>query len=191
MPRILITAALWLAVALPGNNPAWAADQYEIDPAHTSVTFKISHLDICWVQGRFNEVSGTATVDADNPAKSSFTLTIPIQSIDTNVEKRDEHLRSADFFDVEKHPDLVFKSTAVKQTDKGLEVTGDVTLHGVTKPLTFELTGGKSAEFPDGVHRIGYSAEFVLKRSDFDMKFMLGPVGDEVQVAISVEAIKK
>jgi polyisoprenoid-binding protein YceI len=189
MSRVFVIAAL--AAVLGGSGPARAADKYEIDPEHTSVSFKISHLGISLVHGRFNEVAGTAVVDADDPAKSSFTLTIPVRSIDTKVKKRDDHLRSADFFDVEKHPDLVFKSTRVKRTEKGLEVTGEVTLHGVTKPLTFELTGGKTGEFPPGTHRVGYTTAFVLKRSEFGMKTMLGPVGDEVHVEIGLEAIKK
>lgn len=191
MSRILAAFVASATIALVGMCPAWASDTYEIDPDHTSVTFKISHLGIGWVHGRFNEVAGTATVNANDPTKSSFTLTIPVKSIDTKVEQRDEHLRSADFFDVEKYSEMTFKSTKVKRIGKGLEVTGDLTLHGVTKLVTFELIGGQTAEFPEGVQRIGYSTSFVLKRSDFGMKTMLGPVGDEVHTEISFQAIKK
>jgi len=186
---LILAAACAVAWGVCGS--AFAADRYVIDGDHTSVNFKITHLGISWVQGRFNEVEGTAVLDADH-AKSSFTMTIAVESIDTKVPKRDEHLRSADFFDVEQHPQMEFKSKRIRPTQEGgLEVTGDVTLHGMTRPLTFELHGGKTAEFPQGVHRIGYSTEFVLKRSDFGMKTMLGPIGDEVHAEISFEAVKQ
>ncbi|QDU37703.1 hypothetical protein Mal4_20190 [Maioricimonas rarisocia] len=191
MARILFLAALVIVPTLSGVGQARGAEEYQIDPQHTSVTFKISHLGIAWVHGRFNEVEGNVKLDTDDPSNSTFEVRIPVSSIDTKVKKRDDHLRSADFFDVKKYPELTFKSTKVRRKEKGLEVTGDVTLHGVTKPLTFDLTGGEKAEFPDGVHRVGYSTSFVLKRSDFGMTTMLGPVGDEVHAEISFEAIRK
>ena len=115
---------------------------------HSSVTFKISHLGLSWVHGRFDDVAGNFTIDPNDPGKDSFDLTIKAQSVDTNNQKRDEHLRSPDFFNVKQFPLLTFKSTAVKATDSGLEVTGDVTMHGVTKPVTFPLVGGRTAGSP-------------------------------------------
>lgn len=167
-----------------------AADKYTIDPAHTDVSFKVWHLGIARIMGRFNEPTGTFTIDSANPAASSFNVTIPVKSIDTNQKQRDQHLLSPDFFDEAKFPEMTFVSTAVRPVDGGLEVTGNFTLHGVTRPLKFALKGGGSAEFPEGVHRTGYTADFIIKRSDFGMTNFAGVVGDEVAISISFEGVK-
>src|SRR5579884_2090999 len=171
--------AAFAVVALLFAPPARAADTYTIDPMHSSVTFKISHLGLSWVHGRFDDVAGIFALDANDPSKCSFELTIKAQSVDTNNQKRDDHLRSPDFFNVKQFPQLTFKSTAVKATNGGYEVTGDMTMHGVTKSVTFPLVGGRKAEFPRGMQRTGYSTEFVLKRSDFGMDKMLNAIGDD------------
>jgi polyisoprenoid-binding protein YceI len=188
-------AAVVLAIGIGAGSLAPAATltgvRYQFDAAHTSVTFKIQHIGISWVQGRFNEFSGACTLDADDPAKSSFEMTIKTTSVDTNVTARDKHLRSPDFFDTEKFPDMIFKSTSVKKVEGGLEVMGDFTLHGVTKPVTFTLVGGKKTEFPKGTQRVGFVTEFSLKRSDYGMDKMIPDVGDEVRIFISIEAVEK
>jgi polyisoprenoid-binding protein YceI len=166
------------------------ADDYAVDPMHSGVTFKISHLGLSWVYGRFNDFSGSFTIDPD-PAKCSFSLTIKTESIDTNNAKRDEHLRSPDFFNAKQFPAITFKSTAVKAIKDGFEVTGDLTLHGETKPVRFALLGGRKAEFPKGVQRTGFAMELVLKRSEFGMTRFAEALGDEVHVAISFEGTKK
>jgi polyisoprenoid-binding protein YceI len=183
-----IAALTLLLVGIAG--PARSADQYEIDGAHAGVNFQASHLGLSWIHGRFNSFSGTFTVDAD-PAKSSFELTIKTESLDTNQAKRDEHLRSPDFFNVKQFPLITFKSTAVKAAANGLQVTGDLTMHGVTKPVMFLLVGGRTAEFPKGVQRTGYTTELIIKRSDFGMDKLKEAIGDEVRVAISFEGTKK
>src|SRR5262249_11112345 len=109
----------------------------------------------------------------------------------TNNKKRDEHLRSPDFLNAKQFPGIAFKSTAVKPIQDGFEVTGDLTLHGVTKSITFPLKGGAKAAFPKGSLRTGYSTELLLKRSAFGMDKMLQAVGDDVYVAISFEGVKK
>jgi len=167
------------------------ADDYALDPMHAAVTFKISHLGLSWTYGRFKELSGSFTVDAANPAASKFEITAKAGSVDTDNAKRDEHLRSPDFFNVKQYPSLSFKSTAVKAVQGGYEVTGDLTLHGVTKPVTVTLVGGRTAEFPKGIQRTGYSTEFKVKRSEFGMDKMLEAIGDEVLIAVSVEGTKK
>jgi polyisoprenoid-binding protein YceI len=187
IPRLAAVLAVAL-VSMAGPSAA-QADNYQIDPLHSAVTFKISHLGLSWVHGRFNEFSGSFTIDAD-AAKTSFTLNIKPESVDTGNAKRDEHLRSPDFFNVKQFPALGFKSTAVKAVKDGYEVTGDLTLHGVTKSITFTLLGGRKAEFPRGVQRTGYSTELAIKRSDFGMDKMLEAIGDEVRIAISFEGIK-
>jgi polyisoprenoid-binding protein YceI len=183
----LLVALLPLAAA-----PARAADDFTVDPDHTSVTFKISHLGLSYIHGRFDDVSGGFTLDAD-AGKSSFALTVKAESMDTNNKKRDDHLRSPDFFNAKQFPTVAFKSTSVKAVDGGLEVAGDLTLHGVTKPVTFTLAGGKTAEFPPGTKRVGFSTELKIKRSEFGMDKFLdnGAVGDEVFIAVSFEGVKK
>jgi polyisoprenoid-binding protein YceI len=180
----VLAAALFAA-------PTQAADNYTVDGMHSSVTFKISHLGLAWVYGRFNEFSGTFTIDPADASKCSFGLTIKTQSIDTNNQKRDTHLRSPDFFNVKQYPAITFKSTSVKAGKNGYQVTGDLSLHGETKSVTFALVGGKKVEFPKGVQRTGYSTELVIKRSDFGMKTFAEALGDDVHIAISFEGVKK
>jgi polyisoprenoid-binding protein YceI len=189
MRRLL--AVLTVAPLLALLAPSARADDYAIDQDHTSVSFQIKHLDLSWVHGRFNTVTGTLTIDPANPDKSSLEVTIPVESLDTNNKKRDAHLLGPDFFDAQKYPQIVFKSKSIKPVKEGLEVSGDFTIHGVTRPVTFTLKGGKTAEFPKGVQRTGYSTELVIKRTQFGMDKLVGPVGDEVYIAISFEGVKK
>ena len=186
--RLFLVTVLALAAAVPAGR---AADEYAVDPAHTAVTFKISHLGLSWTHGRFKDVSGTFAVDAANPAGTRFELTAKVESVDTDNAKRDEHLKTPDFFDAKKFPTITFKSAAVKAVEGGYEVKGDITLHGVTKPITVTLAGGRTAEFPKGVVRTGFSCEFMVKRSDFGMDKMVGAVGDNVYLAVSFEGTKK
>lgn len=187
---MLKSGLLAVAAIVGGQLGAQAADTYSLDPAHTSVTFKVEHLGLSWSHGRFNDVAGDFRVDAENPTSSRFALTIKTESLDTANKKRDEHLASPDFFNAKQFPVISFKSTAVKAVEHGLEVTGDLTLHGETKPVTFLLTGGKTGEFPPGVHRRGYTAHLKIKRSDYGMDKMLPAAGDEVHIEISFEGVK-
>jgi len=180
-----------LSVALGGAAIAQEADEYALDPAHSGLNFKISHLGLSWVHGRFDELSGHFTLDRQNPANASFELATKTESIDTNNRKRDDHLRGPDFFNAKQFPAITFKSTAVRPVQDGYDVTGDLTLHGVTHPVTFLLSGGKSAEFPPGVHRTGFSAELAVKRSEFGITKFAGAVGDKVYIEISFEGTKK
>ena len=186
--RAMTLGLLCAASSTSLSIDAIAADTYMVDNDHTSVGFKIAHAGISWVHGRFNETAGQLLLDDANP-KVSFK--IQSNSVDTKVKKRDDHLRSADFFNTEKFPEITFESDSVEKIDKGLKVTGKVTLLGVTKPLSIELLGGEATEFPPGVSRIGYVSNFAIKRSDFGMKMMLGPIGDEVHMEIGLEAIKQ
>jgi polyisoprenoid-binding protein YceI len=171
-------------------SPARAADDYALDAMHTGVNFKISHLGLSWTYGRFNDVSGSFSID-DSADKCSFNLTIKTDSVDSGNKKRDEHLKAPDFFNAKQYPTITFKSTSVKAAKGGYEVTGDLTLHGKSKSVTFTLVGGRKAEFPKGVQRTGYSTELVIKRSDFGMDKMKEAIGDEVYVSISFEGTKK
>jgi polyisoprenoid-binding protein YceI len=183
---ILAVTAVLLAAA------SARADDYAVDGMHAGITFKIQHVGLSYIFGRFNSFSGTFTIDQD-PAKCSFAMTIKADSVDTANAQRDNHLKSPDFFNAKQFPTITFQSTSVKPAKDGYEVTGDVTMHGVTKPATFVLSGGKTAEFPKGVQRTGFSTDFVLKRSEFGVgeKFPPTAAGDDVYVSISFEGTKK
>jgi polyisoprenoid-binding protein YceI len=154
------------------------------------MTFKVSHLGLAEVHGRFNEFGGNFAFDPNDASKCAFTMMVKVESIDTANKARDEHLRGAEFFDVKKYPEITFKSTSVKAAKTGYEVTGDFTMHGETKSITFILTGGKTVEFKGQKH-IGFSTELSLKRSDYGLKAGIPAVGDEVHIAISFEGVKK
>jgi polyisoprenoid-binding protein YceI len=185
--KMALAVSVFLGLGIHAN-----ADDYAIDAAHSGISFQISHLGLSYVQGRFNEFSGKFTIDTSDPGKSSFALSIKTESVDTNNAGRDKHLRSPDFFNVKQFPAITFTSTAVKAIEGGYEVTGDLTLHGETKPVAFSLKGGKSAQFPPGVQRTGFStSQIVVKRNDFGVGKPMPVLGDEVYVSISFEGTKK
>lgn len=177
-------------LAVVAAVPVLAADEYAIDLAHSSVSFKISHLGLSWIHGRFNSFSGSFAIDPD-PAACSFSLTLKADSIDTANPKRDEHLKSPDFFNAKQFATIDFKSTSVKPIKDGYTVTGDLTMHGVTKAISFPLVGGRKAEFPKGVQRTGYSTELVLKRADFGIDKFTEMLGADVHISISFEGTRK
>jgi len=186
MRRTFLAAAAFvlLSVAAPVR-----ADDYDIDAVHSSVGFKIQHLGISWIQGRFNDMSGSFALDKD-PTKASFKLELKTDSIDTNNKNRDTHLKSPDFFNTKQYATISFKSTSVKAVDGGYEVKGDLTMHGETKPISFTLKGGKEVDFM-GKKRTGFSTELTLKRFDFGMDKFKEALSDDVQVAVSFEGVKK
>jgi polyisoprenoid-binding protein YceI len=168
-------------------------ETYKIDPVHSTVEFKVKHLGISKVNGTFADFEGIVNFDTENPENSSVEVTVKADSVDTRNQKRDAHLRTDDFFGTEKHPVLSFKSTAVKKTgDNTYEVTGNFTLLGNTKPITFTFTDlGKADGMKEGEVRRGGETSFTLKRSDFGMHKMIGPIGDEVEVTLAFSGIKQ
>lgn len=188
---LTFAAALIAAFSATAPRPVAAADEYAYDAVHSSIGFKARHLDISWIHGRFNEAEGKFSIDREDPAKSTFSLTIKADSVDTANVKRDEHLRQPDYFDTKQFPTIEFKSTSVKPVDGGYEVTGDFTMHGVTKKVTLQLKGGKEHEFK-GTKRVAFSTELSLKRSDFGFdKGAIGPIGDEALIFIDCEGMRK
>jgi polyisoprenoid-binding protein YceI len=185
-----------LAAAVAVASPALAADKYDFDKAHTTVGFQVRHL-VTNVGGRFQDFTGTVLVDRAKPESSSVEFTIQAASIDTNEPKRDEHLRAPDFFDVAKHPTITFKSTSVKPAGKDTyEVTGNLTMRGVTKQLTLPVTFLGEGKDPWGNEKIGFEISTVLNRKDYGIVWNKALdaggvlVADEVKVQISVEANK-
>jgi polyisoprenoid-binding protein YceI len=190
-----VTLALALAPALAlGQTSTWS-----LDPAHSHASFSIRHLVISNVRGEFGKMSGTVTLDEKDITKSKVEATIDATTIDTREPKRDEHLKSPDFFDVAKYPTITFKSTKVEKAGKdGLKVTGDLTMRGVTKPVVLKVAG-PTAEIKDpwGNPRRGASVTTKLDRRDYGVawsKVLEGGgavVGDEVAIEIEAELVKQ
>jgi polyisoprenoid-binding protein YceI len=200
MRRPLLTAiatasiALTAACAAAYSAPSTALDKvasgtYEIDPTHTSVQFGISHLGFSTYQGRFNTVAGTLTFDAKAPEKSALSVTVNVDSVDTNNAKLESELKGAQWFDTTKFPTATFTSTHIeKLTETVGKVTGNLTLHGITKPVTLEVTfnGGGMNSFMN-VAELGFSAHGSIKRSDFGINQYIPMVGDEVALSVETE----
>lgn len=185
---MLGTALLVATMTAPAQAQAQTG-KYVIDGSHSSVVFSIQHLGISKTRGTFRKLNGKFSLDTKKAANNAFEVSLDVASIDTNDAKRDEHLRSADFFNAKQFPEITFKATKIEQTADELKLTGDFTMHGVTKKVTLPFKKGGEANDPYGNSRAGFSGEFTLKRSDFGMKTMLGPVGDEVSIEISFEGI--
>jgi len=195
----LLTLALLLVAGLPFlASPAGAApENYTIDPDHSAVGFSIRHL-FSKVPGRFTKFEGKIIVDKEDWSKGSAQLTIDAASIDTNEPKRDQHLRSADFFDAAKQPKITFQSTGVKQTATNkLQLMGNLTIKGVTKPVTLDVDVLGFGPGYGGVMRAGFEAHTKINRQDFGVAWNDvieggGTVlGDEVEITINVEAAQE
>lgn len=184
--------ALLASLLALATLPALAADAYKVDPTHTQVEFTYSHFGFSNITGRFDKVEADFQFDPANPADSSVKVTIPVDSISTGVAKLDEHLLSADFFDATQFPTATFTSTGVTDQGNGkLAVAGDLTIHGVTKPVVMDVTINKVAEHPMSKKpAAGFDASFDIKRSDFGVGGYAPAVSDEVRIEITVEAQK-
>jgi len=166
--------------------------QYDVDPAHTKIGFEVSHLVISTVEGHFNKFAGKADL-AGKFEKSKFSVTVDTASVDTGVAKRDEHLKSPDFFDVTKFPEMKFESTAVKGKPDSFKLTGDLTIHGVTKKVTFDAKYLGAVNDGMGNEKAAFTAKAKISRKEFGLKWSgmmeAGPVvGDEVTLDLRVEA---
>ena len=197
----LIAIAGVVAVLLPlltaqkaaeTTAPAGGAETYTIDPVHSNTWFRIRHLNISNFYGRFNETEGTIAINDADPAACSLDARVKVASVDTHNADRDQHLKSAEFFEVEKYPLIAFKSTAFRKVGEQMyEVKGDLTLHGVTRPLAVKLERTGSGPGMKGEYRAGFETTFEIKRSDFGMTQLLGGVGDDVRLIVSVEATRQ
>ena len=185
-------ASLLLGGALFLSSSAFAADTWSVDSSHSTAIFRIKHFGASWQYGRFNDIAGTLMIDEADATKSTLELTIKTDSVDTNNQKRDDHLKGPDFFNAAQYPTMTFKSKkiAVKQGNVWA-VTGDLTMHGVTKEVTVDLERVGTGKDPWGGTRTGAETTFTLKRSDYGVSFMPDGLGDEVRIIVSVEAVKK
>ena len=190
--RILLVLVMLLVPA------AASASTWNIDPDHSSIQFKVSHLGLVDVKGIFRKYQGTVTLDEKDIAKSSVNVTIEAASVDTGVEKRDEHLKTDDFFDVAKHPTITFVSKKVAPAGKGkLKVTGNLTIYGVTKEVVLDVTGPtKELKDPWGNIRRGLKATTTINRKDFGLTYNkildngIMAIGNKVTISLEVELIK-
>ncbi len=170
------------------------AATYRIDPVHTFVMFRVKHLNTGFAYGRFNTISGTLMVDERNPGNSSIEFEIDANSIDTGNTDRDNHLRSPDFFNARQFPKITFKSTRVRKiNDTTVEVTGNLTVRGQTRPLTTRVTFTGKGRNQRGQEIIGFETAFTIRRSQFGINYGLQGNGlaDDVRVTVSVEGIRQ
>lgn len=175
---------------------ALQAGTWNIDPSHSRIGFRVKHLGISTVRGEFGDYEGSVVIDADGTVTA--TGTVKVDSVDTSDEQRDGHLKSADFFDVESHPDISFESTSVTAIDdETREITGDLTMHGVTRPVKLKAEVGGAETDPFGNDRIGLEVTGEISRGDFGMKFnqALGSgnaiVSDKVRLDLDISAVKQ
>jgi polyisoprenoid-binding protein YceI len=192
---VAVVSAALAAAPFAGARPAWSAPEaatYEGDTVHSHVLFKVKHMGASWSHGRFNDF--TVSLQAGDAGLSSVAFDVKAESIDTGNANRDKHLRSPDFLNSKQFPSISFRSTAAKAVDATTtEVTGDLSLHGVTKPVTVKVVKVGSGKGMKGEELVGYEATFTVKRSEHGMTNYLenGAVGDEVTVTVAVEGTRK
>lgn len=184
-----------LAVALAAATfaaPSFAADKYTIDPNHTQVRIGWSHFGFSDIEATFTNITGDVMIDTADWSKSSVNATIPISGLVTGIPKLDEHLRSADFFDMAKFADATFRSTKVEKVGENqLKVTGDLTVHGVTKPVTLDVKVNKLGQHPmTKKDAAGFSASGTLKRTEFGVGQYAPNVSDDIRLEITTETSK-
>ena len=188
--KLLLVAAMALAVT------ARAEQTFELDKTHTTIGFAISHLVIREVEGRFNDFEGAIQLADDNTVTGAK-ATIQAKSIDTGVAKRDEHLRSPDFFNAEQHPTITFASKKVEKNGDKLVMVGEFTMHGVTKEIRIPFTVSGPIKDPWGMTRIGFKGETTINRKDYGLTYNKVletgglAVGEEVKISLKGEAVKK
>jgi polyisoprenoid-binding protein YceI len=189
----LLTAALLAAASAFASASASAATTYTLDPNHTQVQFVWNHYGFSNLTAQFGKVEGTLDFDASDPAKSTVSATVTMASVDTNSKKLDEKIVAADYFDVTKFPTATFKSTHVEKgaTPDRLKVTGDLTIHGVTKPVMLDVSVIRVGDHPmRKAPAAGFDATATIKRSDFGITNYLPMAADEIKLHIVAEAVE-
>lgn len=190
----VLSLATAIAFAVPGTA---LASEYTIDPAHSNAMFSVKHMMVTTVRGEFEKVTGTLNLNEKDISKSTVNATIDASTIDTDEKKRDDHLRSPDFFDVQKYPTITFKSTKVQKAKGGLKVTGDLTIRDVTRPVVLEVEPlSKPMKDPMGNIKLGTTATTTIKREDFGLKWNRALesggvlVGNDVKITLDLEFLQ-
>lgn len=192
MKKALLSGAMLFILLVTGTQ-THAAD-YVIDSkgAHAFIQFRIKHLGYSWLLGRFNSFNGEFSYDEKNPSASSIVVNIDPASIDSNHAERDKHLRDKDFLDVKKYPEARFVSTSFKETGNGkAELTGNLTLRDVTRPVTIDVEHIGHGKDPWGGYRRGFAGTTRIVLKDFNINYDLGPASREVELFLSIEGIRK
>lgn len=172
------------------SNASWAAD-YTVDLSHAFIQFRISHLGYSVLAGRFNDFSGEFSWDKEKPEGSNININVKTASIDTNWAERDKHIRGTDFLDVEKFPEATFKTTKYTGDASSGKLEGELTLHGVTKPITLDVQSVGEGDDPWGGYRAGFRATTTIDRTDFGISYDLGPAANTMEFDLFVEGIRK
>lgn len=189
--RRIVLAAVAASALIGWNTPSWGAD-YKIDPNHTHVVFLVDHLGLSKMVGLFTDMAGTFSFDPANVSASKLAVSVKTASIQTQFTQRDNDLKGADWFNATEFPEMKFVGTSfAKRDDHTGTITGNLTLRGVTKPVSLDVTFNKAGVRPsDKVEAAGFSARGSLKRSDFGMKTFLPYIGDEVDLLIETEGTR-
>ena len=185
-------AALFFSTFL--SSPVLAGDLYDLDPEHTQTIFHIDHLGYSTVSGSFRQLKGVLTLDEVHPEQSLVEVAIEASSVDTGVAARDGDLRSSEFFDVARHQTITFRTTKVKRRGpRSADLSGDLTLLGISRPVTLRTTFNRVAPDPLRGNRMvaGFTATTTIRRSDFGMKAFIPLIGDVVRIDINAEAIRR
>jgi polyisoprenoid-binding protein YceI len=183
--------SLYLGLCLGFASTGTHAADYQIDPSHAFIQFRISHLGYSTVVGRFNQFQGDFSWDKSAPTGAKVALKIDPSSIDTNWAERDKHLKSAEFLDVAQFPEASFVSTGYSGDASGGTLTGNLTLHGVTRPVTLKVTAIGEGSDPWGGYRAGFSGTTEITRSDFGISYDLGPSAERMNFDLYLEGIRK
>ena len=185
-------AGIVLTAAVAAGSATAADYVIDTDGAHASIQFRISHLGYSWLKGRFNDFSGEFRYDPANPGASEIAVDINPASIDSNHAERDKHLRSADFLDVEQYPEASFVSTDYTPNGDGTAtLEGELTLHGVTRPISIDVEKIGEGEDPWGGYRVGFSGETEFALADYGIDYNLGPASETVYLELEVEGIRQ
>ncbi len=187
--HLALGLAALAALSLAGGNAI--AAEYRIDPGHSFVQFRIQHLGFSWLYGRFNKITGEFSHDASNPGGNRINVEIDTASIDSNHAERDKHLREKDFLDVKKYPAASFQSTRYQgDADQGV-LHGELTLHGVRRPISIEVKKLGEGKDPWGGYRAGFIGTTSLRLSDFGITYNLGPASKTMELELGIEGIRK
>ncbi len=190
MRMITLLGLLVASVMLAGPAKVLAAG-YKIDPTHSFINFKISHIGISWLLGRFNNLSGDLEFDSANPQASTVSVLIDTTSLDSNHSERNIHLRGEDYLDVETYPEARFESTGYKGNAQGGTLSGKLTLMGETRDIEFDIKKVGEGKDPWGGYRAGFEGSIVIDRTDFGMESNLGPLADQVYLDLFIEGVRQ
>jgi len=191
MKALLLLPVLLAPIALPRNAEVPAGEHdWSVDPVHSSVVFKVKHANASWFQGMFDSINGKVSIDPAKPEAGSVSLTIAVDSVDTNDKKRDDHLKGPDFFNGKENPNITFSSSKIAKKGDKFEVTGDLAMAGKSKSITIEVEKTGEGEFFG--KRVGFASTFTIKRSDFGMTYGVdkNALGDEVTLSIALEVVQ-